>query len=122
MKNTIPAICCALLVTAFSASPIQASPAGTGGGFTGPGLSVISAAQAREMRDDTNVTLRGNIVRHLGGEDYLFQDASGTIQVEIDQHKWAGQNIAPGDVVTLHGEVDKDFFSVKVDVEQVVKE
>ena len=122
MKKVTTTVYCALFVLVFAAPAAWASSAGTGGGFSGPGLSVISAAQAREMRDDTNVTLRGNIIRHLGGEDYLFQDASGTIQVEIDQHKWAGQNVAPGDVVTLHGEVDKDFFSVKVDVDQVIKQ
>ena len=73
------------------------------------------------MRDDAPVTLRGNIVKHLGKDKYLFQDSSGTIQVEIDDDKWQGQTIGPNDTVELHGEIDRDFNSVEVEVDRVVK-
>ena len=73
------------------------------------------------MRDDTRVVLRGNIVQHLGKDKYLFQDASGTIRVEIDDDKWQGQTVTPSDIVELHGEIDKDWNSVEVEVNRVVK-
>ncbi|MCC8193737.1 MAG: YgiW/YdeI family stress tolerance OB fold protein [Deltaproteobacteria bacterium] len=91
------------------------------GGFSGPGLSPTTAKDAATMRDDAHVVLRGNIVQHLGKDKYLFRDASGTIRVEIDGDKWAGQTIAPGDTVEIHGEVDKDWNSVEVEVERIVK-
>ena len=123
MKMTNMKACCALLtLLAMSPAGAAAASTGAGGGFVGPGPAVVGAAQVKEMRDDANVTLRGNIVQHLGGDDYLFRDATGTVQVEIDHDKWGGRKVTPTDVVVLHGEVDKDLFSVSVDVEQVSAE
>ncbi len=92
-----------------------------GGGFTGPGLAVSTVAEAKTMRDDAKVVLRGQIKQHLGGDDYLFQDSTGTIRADIDDHKWRGQSVTPEDVVELHGEVDKDWNSVEIDVDRIVK-
>ena len=41
--------------------------------------------------------------------------------MEIDNDKWAGQSISPADKVEIHGEVDKDWNSVEIDVDQVKK-
>ena len=91
-----------------------------GGGFNGPGPSITSVSQAKQMRDDSHVMLRGNIVQHLGSEKYLFQDSTGTVTVDIDKEDWGGQNITPQDTVEIFGEVDKDWNSVEVDVARVV--
>ena len=92
-----------------------------GGGFSGPGLALSTVREALTMRDDTHVILRGNIMRHLGKDRYLFQDATGTVTVEIDHDKWGGQTITPGDAVELYGEIDRDLFNVEVEVDRVVK-
>lgn len=89
-------------------------------GFNGP-VTVVSAEQAKTFKDDTPVTLRGQIERHLGGEDYVFRDNSGTIEVEIDQRRWNGQSVSPQDKVEISGELDKRFTSSKVDVKRVQK-
>jgi uncharacterized protein (TIGR00156 family) len=91
------------------------------GGFSGPGVSFSTVQQAHGMRDDYPVVLRGNIMQHLGKDKYLFQDATGSISVEIDQDKWAGQNVTLNDTVELHGEVDRDWNSIEVDVDRLVK-
>ena len=114
---------------AFS-SPQQALPDQGGfigqtspvpGGFTGPGLAISSVNEVRSMRDDAQVVLQGYITRSLGGENYLFQDDSGTISVEIDHEVWQGQSIGPKDLVVIHGEVDRDFFSCEVEVDRIIK-
>lgn len=92
-----------------------------GGGFSGPGPAVMTVQQALSMRDDSMVTLRGNIVQHLGGEKYLFRDSTGAVTVEVDDDKWNGQTVGPDDQVEIHGEVDKDWNSVEVDVERLIK-
>ena len=92
------------------------------GGFSGPGPAAMSVKQALEMRDDAKVTLRGNIVQHLGGDMYLFRDATGTVKVEIDDDEWNGQTVGPEDTVELYGEVDKDWNSVEIDVKRLVKQ
>ncbi len=91
------------------------------GGYTGPGQAVTTVEEAKKMRDDAAVTLRGVLERHLGKDKYLFRDATGTITVEIDHDKWGGQSIGAADQVELRGEVDKDWNSVEIDVDRVIK-
>ena len=111
----------ASLAAAADKGGFSAGTAPAAGGFSGPGLDPTTAKEAATMRDDARVVLRGNIVRHLGKDKYLFQDGSGTIRVEIDHDKWGGQTITPGDTVEIHGEVDKDWNSVEIEVDRIVK-
>ena len=98
-----------------------AGAASTGpGGFTGP-LNVVTVEHAKSLKDDDKVTLQGTIQSHIGGENYIFKDASGTIEVEIDNRRWAGQTVSPTDRVEIFGEVDKDWNSVKIDVKRIRK-
>lgn len=97
-------------------------PAGAPGGYTGPGIGASAVGDVRSMRDDTPVVLRGRIVRSLGDERYLFQDTTGTVTVEIDREVWQGQSIGPEDTVEIEGEVDRDLFSVEVDVDRISRQ
>lgn len=107
--------------SAASAEGGFVNPGAGAGGFSGPGPEISTVAQAKEMRDDARVLLRGNIIQHLGGEDYLFQDSTGTITVEIDDRRWMGQSVAPADTVEIYGEVDRDWRKVEIDVKRIVK-
>lgn len=89
--------------------------------FQGPSVPAATVEHAKTLKDDANVTLKGNITQNLGGEKYVFQDATGTITVEIDNDKWNGQPVAPQDLVEIRGEVDKDWNSTEIDVEQITK-
>ena len=89
------------------------------GGFQGPGLAPMSVADALKLNDDTAVVLVGQIQQSLGDEKYLFKDASGTITIEIDDEDWRGVNVTPEDTIEISGEVDKDLFDIKVDVNTV---
>lgn len=110
-----------LCAAAFASQQGGFQPSAQAGGFSGPGPSVSTVEQAKGMRDDARVALRGNIVQHLGKDKYLFKDATGSIRVEIDHDKWGGLNVTPNDMVELHGEVDKDWNSVEIDVDRIVK-
>ncbi|MDR0549090.1 MAG: NirD/YgiW/YdeI family stress tolerance protein [Deltaproteobacteria bacterium] len=98
-------------------------PGGTvgqqGGGFSGPGLAPSTAQEAIKARDDSYVILKGQIVRHLGKDKYLFRDVTGEINVDIDRDKWLGQTVTPETTVEIRGEIDKDWNSVEVDVDQI---
>ncbi len=92
------------------------------GGFSGPalGLSTVRhVLDAGMFSDDKPVTLTGHITSSLGGEMYLFSDQTGSINVEIDHEKWQGLQITPQTRVTLHGEIDKEFNSTKIDVDYI---
>ena len=90
------------------------------GGFKGP-ENVVTVKEAKEMKDDSWVTVRGNIEKRLSDDDYLFRDQTGTLSVEIDEEDWKGQSVAPGDKVELQGELDKAFNDAQLEVKQVRK-
>lgn len=83
------------------------------GGFVGPNGSSTTVESAKSLRDDTRVTLRGNIVERISDDLYLFKDASGTVNVDIDHKRWNGLTVTPQDVVEIRGEVDKDWNPLK---------
>ncbi|KAF1697245.1 TIGR00156 family protein [Pseudoxanthomonas jiangsuensis] len=91
------------------------------GGYTGPGVAVTRVADAKESGDDVHVRLRGTIRQHLGGDRYIFADATGSIHVDIDADLWMGQTVGPKDEVELEGEVDKDWTSIEIDVDRIRK-
>jgi uncharacterized protein (TIGR00156 family) len=86
------------------------------GGFVGPSQSSTTVAKALTLRDDSYVTLTGNIVERQGKDKYLFKDSTGTIYADIEDHKWSGLTVTPENTVEIQGEIDKDWNSVEVDV------
>lgn len=91
------------------------------GGYTGPQLSSVvdTIAKAKSSWDETKVTLTGKITGSLGDEKYNFSDSTGTIIVEIDNKKWHGISVNQNSVVTLYGEVDKDWNKTIIDVDSI---
>ncbi|MDD4557053.1 MAG: NirD/YgiW/YdeI family stress tolerance protein [Alphaproteobacteria bacterium] len=99
----------------------QAWAQNVGGGYTGPGIPSITVQEALKLSDDTPVVLVGKIEKSLGNEKYVFTDESGKITIEIDDEDWKGLTVGADDVVEIRGEVDKDFTSIEIDVDSVVK-
>jgi len=91
------------------------------GGFIGSSISKSTVAQAKTLSDDTPIILEGNIVKHLGKDKYLFRDQTGDITVEIDNDEWNGVTITSKDTIIIYGEVDKDWNSIEIDVDSIVK-
>lgn len=92
------------------------------GGFAGPkGDTDMQATveQAKNLNDEAYVTMKGNIVKKIGNEKYLFKDNTGTIEIEIDDDDWNGLVVAPEDVVIIEGEVDKGWYDIEIEVDQV---
>ncbi|MGP0173057.1 YgiW/YdeI family stress tolerance OB fold protein [Pseudomonas sp. NCHU5208] len=90
-------------------------------GYTGPSATaqVTTVAAAQQAADDTHVVLEGQIVKRLQDELYEFKDATGTIQVEIDDEDWPNQTVSENAKVRLTGEVDKDLDNREIDVDRV---
>ena len=106
----------------FVTSTCFAAVNSIGGGFqdtTGSNKTTVS--KAIKMPDSSYVILQGNIEKQLGDDKYLFKDATGTITVDIDKEKWAGQVITPKDKIEISGELDKKFNYIKLDVDKVKK-
>ena len=84
-------------------------------------MALVTAEHAKTLPDDTKVTLQGQIDSHLGGKNYLFKDASGTVPIEVDSKRWQGQAVAPLDRVQIDGEVERQRDTVKIEVKQLQK-
>lgn len=105
------------LVFGLSGNALAQQPRG---GFQGPGLPVMTVAEALKVSDDTPVKLAGKIEKSLGNEKYLFKDATGTITIEIDDDDWKGVTATLDSELIIEGEVDKEMFKdTEIDVDVV---
>jgi uncharacterized protein (TIGR00156 family) len=102
-----------------------------GQGFTGPVTNYnnnpqrqavmrnqpITVSEAKNLPNDSWVTLTGNITGVLpGGHNYTFRDPSGEIAVDIGPKEWRGLSVDAADRVEIHGEVKihRGQVSIKV--------
>ena len=58
--------------------------------------------------DDVHVTLEGFVVRHLGGDRYVFSDGMHEIQVEIDSQDFPQVRVSDAARVRIEGEVEME--------------
>ncbi|MBQ7450433.1 YgiW/YdeI family stress tolerance OB fold protein [bacterium] len=91
------------------------------GGFQDNNSTILTVSEALKVKDDTYVTLKGNIIRRISNEKYMFKDSTGSIVVKIKDYKWMGQTVDANDTVEISGEIDKDLTSIKLDVNSIRK-
>lgn len=83
-------------------------------------LQPSTVATAKSLKDDTQVSLQGQVIRALGKDKYEFRDATGTLIVEIDNQKWHGKPITQQAQVILIGEIDRESDNqIELDVDEV---
>jgi uncharacterized protein (TIGR00156 family) len=92
-------------------------------GYKGPGPSsnIVTVEQAKKLRDDTMVNLRGRIDRALGDDKYMFSDSTGSITIEVDDHLWFGLSVDEQDWLEITGDIDIEFGRVEIDVKSMKK-
>lgn len=111
---------------AFILSALLACSSASFAGFSANGqaaaqTAVQTVASLKSMPDDSYVTLEGHIERQTRHEHYIFRDATGSTEVEIDDDVWRGQNITPRDKLRLTAKIDKEWTRTEVDVKAVAK-
>jgi len=120
-KYTVVLVCAAALF--FAGASVHAQQGGFTGplaapgqipvGFAGPhgftGQSMpINVAQVQAFPNRAPAILRGNIVAFLGGDRYLFRDASAEIVIKIKHDRWWGLSVGPNDLVELGGNLRRE--------------
>ena len=88
--------------------------------YSGPGPTVITVTKVKEMAEDEYVTIRGSIIQSLGGADYLFKDATGTVVVRIDSRAWNDQRVKHTDAVEVQGKVRKKRSEGQVEAQRIL--
>lgn len=113
----------ALSTSAFAGFQGNSSNNNGNGGFngTGSGQGVSTVAQAKKANDNSWAVLTGYIVSRSGDERYTFKDATGQIQVEIDDKIWGSVQANPKTKVTIEGEVDKEYGRTEIDVKRIYR-
>jgi Uncharacterized conserved protein len=93
------------------------------GGFTGPSREFmqVKVAELEDLRDDTRVSLTGNITERVGDDDFIFTDGTGTVVLDVDDEAWYGLSIGPENTVTVYGKLDKGFTKMEVEVKRIEK-
>ena len=93
--------------------------------FSGPGAGGSGGTSVNEVlksaRDDAWVTLRGQILKKVGHEKYLFADSTGQIVVDIDDKYFPyDRPVTPQTTIEITGEVDREFVGrTEIDVKQL---
>ena len=119
-KIILAAIGGTMMLSLLSTQDVSAQFAGA------QGTPVSSVADVLKVgTDDQRVILRGNILRRLYGDKYIFSDGTAEIRVDIDADEWpAGQPVNEKTMVEIIGKIDTDWGRVsEIDVKvlRVVK-
>lgn len=110
MKKLL-AVCMLVLLATPAWAAFQGGAPAQSGGFAGQPARAGTVAEALNAQwDDTWMCLEGQITSQVGGEKYLFQDATGVITVDIDHKYFGGANVTPANKVRLCGKVDKEYI------------
>ncbi|MBJ9986969.1 NirD/YgiW/YdeI family stress tolerance protein [Acinetobacter sp. S40] len=80
--------------------------------------NIATVQQVAKMKDESGVTLTGQITKHIKSDHYEFKDRSGTISLEIDDDIWRAAGLKVGDHVRVVGEVDTHRYK-PTDIEVV---
>ena len=123
IASAITLVLAAPAFAAFEGPAATAQP----GSFKGPGAvaAVDTVAKALEARDESPVVLEGRIVSAAKEhEEYVFQDRTGKIIIELDDELFHGRTVTPENTIRIWGEVDTKFgrdSEVEVDRFEIVK-
>lgn len=74
----------------------------------GANKPVSKVSEVQNMADDSMVYVQGYIIQNLGNDNYMLQDGSGQIMVEIDDDLMNNATITPQTVVWIAATVDQE--------------
>ncbi|PKH60322.1 hypothetical protein CXF83_04265 [Shewanella sp. Choline-02u-19] len=100
-----------ILLISMLSSTVSAEFIGTG---SSSGASSVKSIAS--MSDDQYVTLEGYLVKQIRSEHYIFKDATGEVEVEIDHEELNGIAVTPSTKIRIAGEIDKEWTKTVVDV------
>ena len=84
--------------------------------------NMMTVAEAKQLPDETAVTLSGLIVRKTHKDHFELKDSSGKIGIEADADLWSPIGLKAGDKVKVIGEVDANTGqATDIDVVQIGK-
>lgn len=84
--------------------------------------NTVTVAEAKQLADETAVTLSGVIVKRIRGDHFQLNDGSGSIDIDVDDDFWKPMGLKAGDQVKVMGKVDtQSGQSANIDVVKIEK-
>lgn len=84
--------------------------------------NTVTVAEAKQLADETAVTLSGVIVKRIRGDHFQLKDGSGSIDIDVDDDFWKPMGLKAGDQVKVMGKVDtQSGQSANIDVVKIEK-
>ncbi len=81
------------------------------GGFQGGNQGQqLTVKQALSAKDNSMISLVGNITQQIDNDEYVFTDGTDQIKVEIKNRAWNGLNVGPQDKIHIYGKLDNEPF------------
>ncbi|GLR07654.1 TIGR00156 family protein [Mixta theicola] len=80
---------------------------------------LTATSQLAQLSTGTWVTLQGNIIRQTGKNSWQLRDRSGTVQLQIDDNVWQGQEVKPDDLISVNGTLLRHGKSLLIDVKKL---
>lgn len=77
-------------------------------GVTDGQRHIIRTNELVQLPDKAWVTLKGNIIKQNGKDNYTLRDEKGSISLIIKDNVWHGQEVKPDDLVSINGELRHD--------------
>lgn len=90
-------------------------------GFFDESQATKTVADALKDNDNSFAILEGKIVKQIDDDEFIFQDVTGEIEIDVSKRAWNGQNVGPQDTVQIRGKVDKEWNKTEIEVKQIIK-
>jgi uncharacterized protein (TIGR00156 family) len=81
--------------------------------------TLIDVAHVNSVRLGSDVILEGYIVNHIRDDYYKFQDATGSVRIEMDRWVSRGRTPGPDTRVRITGEVERSLTTRYISVERL---
>lgn len=123
--NKISVLASAVVLTFAASSLALAAANGPAGfddmnapqGFSNQTANTTVRDVLNQGRDDQKVVLTGKLTNYLGHDRYEFTDATGSIEVELDDDRdWSF--IKKDQLITIFGKVDRDHHNINIEVKK----
>lgn len=82
---------------------------------------VMTVKFAKTMHDGATISLRGNLIKHLGDDRYVFRDKTDHIEAIIPAAVFDGREVQPDQLLSINGSLDKKMTPPVLRVDRLQK-
>ena len=82
-------------------------------------LELSTVVEVSQMEDGTQVMLEGYLKSQSGEDEYIFEDETGEITLNVGEDSWRGQNVNEDIKVNIVGKYTKEGDQELIEVQKL---